>query len=344
MASRIEQLQAVMKRRRLNYLLVTSESNMRWLTGKCLGAVLLLPAKGEPLVITSELEYPRVPKHLKTEISKDWWRTVAKLVQGRIGYEDEKFSVASLKRVQKRIKGKLIPASGILCHLRAAKRQDEIAKIKRAAKITVAGMLAVRRALRPGVTERQLAAIAETAMRRAGADWYAFDPMFAAGDHAAIPHAGVSDRKIRPNDLVIVDIGAVFAGWRADMSRTFCLRPGDKERKIHKTVLAMRAVALKKIRPGVKASAVDRAARDVARKLGLHKAFTHGLGHGVGVEVQESPSLTQKSKDKLKPGMVFTIEPGLYFAGWGGVRIEDTVLLTAKGPSLLTKFPRRLVP
>jgi Xaa-Pro aminopeptidase len=344
MDSRIAELQAALRGRKLDYLIVSSEPNLLWLTGKNkLGATLLIPFRGEPTIISTEFEYLRIPKQLKLKMSHNWWRTIARNAHGRIGYEDDQLSEKTLLRARKIIKGKLVPASDILTRLRSIKTEEEIARIRKAAKVAVAGMTAVAKALRPGITERQLATVAEAAMRCAGADWYSFETILASGARTASPHEDVSDRKIGPKDLVVVDIGARVDGWCSDMTRTFCLKPGTKEREIYGTVLKMRAAELKKIKVGTKASAVDRAGRDVARKLGLHKAFTHGSGHGLGVEVHESPSFSPRSKYRLKPNMVFTIEPGLYFSGWGGVRIEDMFLLTKKGPRLLTNFPRKLI-
>ncbi|MEM7820917.1 MAG: Xaa-Pro peptidase family protein [Candidatus Aenigmatarchaeota archaeon] len=348
MVSRVAQLQNALKKKRMDWLLVSSEPNIRWLTGESnLGATVIIPAKAEPIIITTEFERMRLPTGFRPYIVKkrNWWREISNIVgRGRVGYEDADLSVRQLQQARKYIKAKLVPASESITKLREVKTSDEVVKIKRALQITVAGMEAVRKALKPGITERELAAVAESAMRRAGAEWFAFDTIISSGPQSAIPHMGITDRKIRPHDLVIVDIGAKFDGWCADMTRTFCIKPGPKERTIYNTVLKMRATALKKIKVGQKAAVVDFAARDVARRLGLGKAFIHGLGHGVGVDIHESPSISEHSKDRLRPGMVFTIEPGLYFSGWGGVRIEDMFLLTASGPKLLTKFPHRLIP
>jgi Xaa-Pro aminopeptidase len=347
MGDRIAELQQALKKHRLNFMVVTSDANIRWLIGGPeISAVFVIPAKGEPMVITSDFERLRLPKNFKPLMAKrKWWRAIAKITgRSRIGFEDAALSVRGFERARKFIKGKLIPASAVLTKLREVKSKDELAKIKKALSITEAGMEAGRRAIRPGITERQLAAVTESAMRRAGADWYAFDSIIASGPRTASPHQGIADRKIGLKDMIIIDIGAMVDGWCSDMTRTFCLKPGQKEKKIYETVLKMREAALKKIYVGQKASVVDGSARAVARKLGLEKAFTHGLGHGVGAEIHENPSVSQRSKDRFRKGNVFTIEPGLYFEGWGGVRIEDMFLLTRKGPVLLTKFPRRLIP
>ncbi len=346
MDNRISELQRALRARKLDFLIVSSKPNLLWLTGEWeLGALLVIPARGEPTIISTEFEHARIPKTFLLKISHKWWRTVAKMTgRSRIGYEDDEISVSMMKRIQKIIKGKLVPASDIFTRMRSVKTCGEIKKTIKAANIVVSGMKAVAKAIRPGVTERQLAAVAESTMRRAGADRYSFDSIVASGDRCASPHMGVSDRKIGQKDLVIIDIGAQVEGLCSDMTRTFCLKPGQKERKVYNTVLAMRAAALKKVKVGAQAAAVDRAARDVARKLGLGKAFTHSLGHGTGVEIHESPSLSKRSKDRLKSGMIFTVEPGLYFSGWGGIRVEDMFLLTRKGLKLLTNYPRRLIP
>lgn len=348
MDSHIADIQKAMKKKKLEWLLITSEPNLHWLTGEFdLDAVAAIPVKGDAVVITSELDRVRIPKKFKTEVAKkEFWHDVLKL-GGRcasVGYEDAKLSVRSFNKISKKLEGKLVPASDLLTQLREIKTNDEVTKIRKAAQITSLGMRAAAKAIRVGATERQVAAAAEAAMRRAGAEWFAFDTIVAAGEHAGVPHKTVTDRKIGKHDLVVVDIGARYNGYNADMTRTFCLKPGTKERAIYQTTLSMYMLAVKKIRPGVRASVLDKTARDVARKLRLHKAFIHSLGHGVGIDIHEGPSLSLRSHDKLKLGMIFTIEPGLYFDGWGGVRIEDTFLLTPAGPKLLTNFPRKLMP
>lgn len=360
MNERIAAVRKVLARKNVSCLLVSSEPNVRWLTGQYdLGAVIVIPAAAEPFVVTSVMEKERaVLSGLETfsgatkiaaDIKAKTFLTAIKKVLRKkklktkvIGIEKGFISADRFEKTQKAFPGcRFVNVSRDMLNIRAIKTAGEIRALRAAARLSVRAMRAVSEALMQGVTERQLAALAEAEMRKA-ADWYSFRTIVASGPNAALPHHTTSDRKIGRADFVIVDCGAIVDGYCSDMSRTFCLNPEKGAKEIYKTALTAHSAVLVKIKPGVKAKVLHGTAQKIINKAGFE--LVHGVGHGVGVEIYEEPSLHGDSKSVLKPGMVFTIEPGLYFAGWGGVRIEDMFLLTAKGPVLLTKFPRRLAP
>jgi Xaa-Pro aminopeptidase len=178
---------------------------------------------------------------------------------------------------------------------------------------------------------------AAAAMRRHGADKEAFDTIVASGPHSAIPHAAPTDRRLMKGEWVVIDMGAAVGGYNGDLTRTVRLGPmGPKDARLFSAVLAAQEAAVAAIRPGVPVREVDAAARGVLDKAGLERYFTHGLGHGLGLEVHEAPSLGRTGDGILEEGMVVTVEPGVYRRGNGGVRIEDVVLVTAKGCRVLT--------
>jgi len=257
-----------------------------------------------------------------------------------LGIEKNLISYKNFEQIRKLFKCKIIDISNDIRKIRSIKNSEEIKRLKSAAKLTCKAMKVVKESIRIGITERELAAIVEYNMRKK-ADWYSFETIVASGANCAFPHHRISDRKIKKNDLVIVDCGMIYKNYCSDMTRTFCIKPNKKTKFIFNTVLRSQKAALSKIKPNIKAKTVENAARKIINKAGYE--FVHGIGHGVGIQIHEQPYIKYNSKSVLKPGMVFTIEPGIYIKGFGGVRIEDMVLLTKKGIKILTKFPRDLI-
>jgi Xaa-Pro aminopeptidase len=230
---------------------------------------------------------------------------------------------------------------------RIVKDADELALIREAAARITAVAEAGFRAVRAGVTERAVAGVLETAMRGAGYERLAFDTIVASGPNAALPHYRAGDRVLASGDLVVLDFGGVLDGYCCDLTRTVCVdRPSAEARRVYGAVLEAQQAAIAAVRPGVLASEVDAAARRVLDGHGLGEAFGHGTGHGLGLDVHEEPRIARHRLDlpavPLEPGMVFTIEPGAYLAGWGGVRIEDDVLVTGSRCEVLTSVTRDL--
>ena len=231
---------------------------------------------------------------------------------------------------------------------RVVKDKSEVATIREAAKRLGPVAEAVFRAARAGQRERAVAAVLESAMRDAGYERLAFDTIVASGPHAALPHYRAGERILEAGDLVVLDFGGVLDGYCCDLTRTVSIGPPSPEaRRLYTAVYDAHQAAIAAIRPGVESTAVDAAARSVLETRGLGEAFGHGTGHGLGLNVHEEPRITRPRSDvpavPLVPGMVFTVEPGAYLAGFGGVRIEDDVLVTETGCEVLTSVPRELI-
>jgi len=228
--------------------------------------------------------------------------------------------------------------------LRQIKDPGEIERIATAAEITDAAFEHMLEFLRPGLTEREIAFELEYHMRRSGSDGLAFDIIAAGGPNAARPHAVPGDRVLAAGDLLILDFGAKYADYRSDMTRTIVLGAAtDEQRRLYDAVHAANAAGLGAVRAGVPCADVDGAAREVLVSAGLGELFTHGLGHGVGLDIHEMPTVGRRSHESLRAGMVVTVEPGVYAEGFGGVRIEDLVVVEETGCRLLSHAPKQLI-
>lgn len=231
---------------------------------------------------------------------------------------------------------------------RLIKDAAEVSALRDAARRLTAVAEKTFAAVKPGVTERDVAGTLEAALRAAGYERPAFDTIVASGPNSALPHYRAGDRVLAAGDLLVLDFGGVLDGYCSDLTRTVAIGPPSPEaRRIHAAVLAAQQAAVAAVRPGVVTTLVDAAARDLLTQHGLGDAFGHGTGHGLGLDIHEEPRITRQRADvpslSLEPGMVFTIEPGAYLPGFGGVRIEDDVLVTEDGCEVLTAVPRELL-
>jgi Xaa-Pro aminopeptidase len=231
---------------------------------------------------------------------------------------------------------------------RAVKSSTELAVLREAAARLTPVAEAAFAAVRPGIAERDVAAIIEAALRAAGFERPAFETIVASGPNAALPHHRAGGRLLAEGDLVVLDFGGVLDGYCSDLTRTVAVgAPTEDARRLHAAVQDAQQAAIHAVRPGVSAAAVDAAARDLLKSRGLGDAFGHGTGHGLGLDVHEEPRIGPPRSDapsaQLEPGMVFTIEPGVYVPGLGGVRIEDDVVVTGEGVEVLTSVPRALL-
>jgi Xaa-Pro aminopeptidase len=237
----------------------------------------------------------------------------------------------------------LVPTENLLEAQRERKEPAEIARVEAAATIADVALGHCLALLRSGPTEAELALELDTAMRRLGASGPAFDTIIAAGPNSAKPHHRPSGRRITEGDLVVVDFGATVDGYRSDMTRTLCVgEPSAAQRELHALVGRAQAAGREAVRAGATAQAVDAAARRVVEAAGRGPQFPHGTGHGVGLEIHEAPYVGRTSTATLCESSVVTVEPGVYLEGIGGVRTEDTVLVTVDGCRILTQFPKSL--
>jgi Xaa-Pro aminopeptidase len=238
---------------------------------------------------------------------------------------------------------RLRAAKDAVATLRQRKDAGELMQIRTAIRRAEGSFRALLATLKAGMTEREVSLRLEWLMRERGARRAAFDIIVASGKNGALPHASAMSRRLRTGDLVTIDFGAEANGYFCDITRTVCIgRPTTRQREAHALVLRAQRAAIGAIRAGVLCSDVDKAARDVIAAAGQGDRFGHATGHGIGLMVHEAPSLSWLSKGRLEPGMVVTVEPGVYHPGWGGIRIEDMVLVTEKGPRLMTSLPRGL--
>jgi Xaa-Pro aminopeptidase len=261
----------------------------------------------------------------------------------RIGVEADTMPVGPFRRMQDALQpAEIVPLDG-LDHLRWQKDADEIRTIRRAADIADAAFLAVLPQIRPGVVEREIAAALEHELRRRGSDRMPFDLIVASGPRSALPHGVASDRAIGPGEFVVIDFGAVVAGYHSDCTRTVVTAPvTEQHRHVYDVVLRAQLGALAALRAGMTGREADALGRRPIVEAGLGDAFGHSLGHGVGLAIHEGPTLSPREEATLAPGAVVTVEPGVYLPGWGGVRIEDLVVITEDGCDILTHLPKDL--
>ncbi|MBA3314438.1 MAG: Xaa-Pro peptidase family protein [Planctomycetota bacterium] len=354
-AVRRERVLKALKETEADAVLVTSETNVRYLTGFTGDSTyLLLAPKATRLISDSRYEAqlaeecPGVPAHIRTQRTK-MVDSVAEVFKqekpGRVGFEGEQVSFAFWEQLRDAAKTtELTSLGGLVETLRAVKDAGEIAEIRAAIRLAERAFRVAVAGLTPEMTEIEVSYELERNIRRFGGQGLSFEAIVAAGDRAALPHYRPSRNPIGDAGLLLIDWGARGpGGYISDLTRTFATaKPSTKLEKVHGIVDQARTAAITAVRPGMKATDVDAAARRMIEKAGYGKNFGHGLGHGIGLQVHESIRLSSISTDVLKAGMVFTIEPGIYLEGWGGVRIEDNVLVTKDGCEVLSTLPRAL--
>ncbi|MDR7484258.1 MAG: aminopeptidase P family protein [Armatimonadota bacterium] len=262
----------------------------------------------------------------------------------RVGVEEEFLPVGTFRRLADAAAPvEIVPVAG-LDRLRWQKSPEEVAAIRRAAQVAADAFADVLPLIRPGAVEREIAVTLEERLRRRGSQRIPFDTIVASGPRSALPHGSADDRVIGPGEFVTVDFGAAVDGYHADCTRTLVTAPaGDRHREIYNVVLAAQQAALSGLRAGMTGKDADALARSVIEQAGYGEAFGHSLGHGVGLAVHEGPTLSPREEAVLPPGAVVTVEPGIYLSGWGGVRIEDVVVLTESGCEVLTPLSRDLI-
>jgi Xaa-Pro aminopeptidase len=338
--------------------LLMNEFNLYYFTG-CPGLTsLLIPKAGKGTVYAYTVNYEQARAMAKgfdvqlLERGQNLMERIAKQVRGcrmkKLAFDA--LSISRYRELMKGLRGVTRPNAGgdLVSELRRIKDEAELDLMRKAADLASMGMKVAYDVIKPGVKEYEVAAEVEYAMRRKGSWGVAFDSIIASGIRSAFPHGGggtllgggCTDRKIRGGDLVVVDIGAVYQLYRSDITRTVVAgKPSPRQKKLYEIVKAAHDRAFEAIGSGVKAKNVDQAARKVIVDTGYGDFFVHGLGHGVGLEVHEAPTLSLMSKDKLAAGDVVTDEPGIYIPDYGGVRVEDTILVRKTKGEYLTTGP-----
>ena len=366
LALRHLQLRSALDALSLDALVMTGAINIRYLTNH-VGSAGILVATREAMHIALDFRYRESVRLLQESSSacpglRVWdvpasydealLQCLAQIGVSIVGFEAAHLTVARHNWWRDALAGRsmdveLRATDGVVEQLRVVKDEFEVGKLREGARRLSAVTDETFAAIRPGVSERALAAVLERAMREAGFERLAFDTIVASGPHAALPHYRAGNRILTAGDLLVLDFGGVLDGYCCDLTRTVSIGPPSAEsQRLYDAVLAAQQAAIAAVRPGVEASAVDAAARGVLQARGLGEAFGHGTGHGLGLEVHEEPRIGQRRDAvppvTLQPGMVFTVEPGAYIPGFGGVRIEDDVLVTETGCEVLTAVPREL--
>jgi Xaa-Pro aminopeptidase len=354
-SNRIEKLRKSLKADRADALLVASVTNVSYLTGFTGDDSTFLLTPTRALVIsdgryTTQLqqECPDLEIHIRPvgqPMNGGIAEVVEKLGIRRLAFEGSAVSVADFEAWQEKMPSvSFVAVQNRVEALRMVKDKGEIAAIRQAVDFAERAFAMLRAGLRYEETEKETADALEGYLRRCGASAASFPPIVAVGARAALPHARpTATTRIGDDDFVLVDWGATGTPYKSDLTRVLVTgKVTAKFEKVYRTVLAAQERGIAAIRPGVKARDVDAEARSVIEEAGFGRFFDHGLGHGIGMDIHEAPRLRKESDVTLQPGMVVTVEPGIYLPDWGGVRIEDDILVTPDGSEVLTHVPKSL--
>ncbi|CAI6055163.1 M24 family metallopeptidase [Cohnella sp. JJ-181] len=336
-------------------MLVTSDLNRRYLTGFTgTAGVLLVTAAGAVLLTDFRYTEQATAQAGGVEIAEHspagYHAMVAERLRGegvrRLLFEDGSVSYAAYTVLKERLApAELVPAGRVLERLRAVKEASELAVIQEAADIADRTFAHILDFIKPGVKESDIALEMEFYMRKLGASGTSFDTIVASGERSAMPHGVASDRAIGAGEFVTLDFGAYYKGYCSDLTRTVVVGPAtDRHREIYDIVLEAQLHALERLKPGMSGREADALTRDIITRYGYGDQYGHSTGHGIGLDIHEEPRLSYSAPDTiLLPGHVVTVEPGIYVPGFGGVRIEDDVVLTDDGIKILTRSPKELI-
>lgn len=321
----------------MDNILITNLTNIKYLTGFSGTYGYLLILGGERYLFTDCRYYERARQEtrgVKVRLIKDNWPEV--LLRYKIkelGFEANSVSYATYMEWRKKIK--LVPTRNVIEKIRQIKKPEEIKKIKRAIRITKEVLSKIN--LKPGITELELADWIERLIRETPRAEPSFPTIVAFGTNSSVPHARPSNRRLRKKQIALIDLGVKIDGYSSDLTRTFWVgRISKKFQEVYNIVLTAQHLAIEGIRPGRAICEIDSIARDYIKRCGYGRYFGHSLGHGIGLDVHELPKINYRNNERLQEGMVFSVEPGIYIPGWGGVRIEDLVLVTKDGCEVLT--------
>lgn len=354
MKIRIQKLQKKLKQENLDAFLITTITNVRYLSGYSGSNGLLVITPVKSFFLTDFRYWEQAKKEAKgSKIifgERDLFDDLPKLdVLGsrrtKLGFESDDLSCTLYRRLKALLpEALLVPTEKFVEILMTVKDQQELKIIRKAVRITDRVFSQILNFIQPGITEQDLAAEIEYMMKKNGAEGPAFDTIVASGPRSALPHGRASGKKIKKGEFVTFDMGALVDGYCADMTRTVVVgKARPRQKKLYGLVLRAQKKAVSSARAGLRCDKLDKIARDVIKRAGFGKYFGHGLGHGIGLLVHSLPRVSSKSLEVLVPGMVVTVEPGVYIPKWGGVRIEDDVLITKRGCEVLTQSPKTLL-
>ncbi len=352
MKRRMNELRKRINENRAQGFLIFSLPNIRYLIGYTGSNGLLFV--GERAVFVTDFRYEEQAKKevesamvliTKSPLFERLTKSTGFKKVKNILFEAKHISYEDFMDIRKKTRDKKWKASkGIVEGMREVKEEEEIKKIKKACEITISVFEEVLKLLRPGIKENDIAAEIDYQMKKKGADKPSFDTIVVSGEKSAMPHGKPGERRLKKGDFVTLDFGAVYKGYHADFTRTVVIgKASKKQKKIYEIVKKAQEEAINRIKPGMLCKEADSIAREVIKKEGYGKYFGHSLGHGVGLEIHELPRLSFLSNSKIRENSVVTIEPGVYLPDFGGVRIEDTVVVRKNGIEVLTKFTKELI-
>lgn len=350
MNNRVDRLVAALEARDLPAMLVTAPENRRYLSGftGSAGALIITPRAAK---LATDFRYyeqvkEQAPDFQLVQVPQQMPRVLAQEMAAlglkRVAFESQDLTVETYDQWSRAMEGiELVPTSGIVEELRAVKEPDELAAIERAVAVSDAAITYMMDTIRPGMTERQVTWELEVHMRTHGAEALAFATIAAAGPRSAMSHAVPTDRPIQAGEPMVIDMGARVDGYLSDITRSFCVgHASDQYLVVWDIVLQAQLTAERGIRAGMTGIEADALARSIIYGAGYEGKFGHGLGHGVGLAIHEEPRASYTSTTPLPEGMVLTVEPGIYLPDWGGIRIEDMIVVGANGSRVLTQAPK----
>jgi Xaa-Pro aminopeptidase len=336
----------------LEALLVSTPENRHYVSGFTGTAGHLLVSRDQALLATDfryiQQAQGQAPEFQVLKVDRGWkwlFEQLSEIGANRMGFEGQHMTVATYKQLTDAVQDlpsaqrpTLISTLGLVEALRTVKDPQELALLQKAIDVSDSAMEAVTATIQPGDTEREVTWRMEKTMRELGADSISFPTIVAGGANGAMPHHRASDRPLKTGEPLVIDMGAMVDGYCSDITRTICVgEPDEKFRQVYDLVLAAQLTAIATLKPQMSGGEGDSLARDVLEEAGYGETFGHSLGHGIGLAVHEYPSLGPNSPNTLEEGMVFSVEPGIYLSGWGGVRIEDLVVLESGGARPLSK-------
>ncbi|QOR36926.1 aminopeptidase P family protein [Clostridium sp. 'deep sea'] len=353
MGNRINKLRDLMKTQNLQSVLVVKPENRYYMSGFTgSNGFLVITQKSAKLITdfryteqaTAQCPNYEVVLYKRTDLHEIINQALADESLTQLGFDKTFTTYASYLAYKEKIEAEIVPYEKIIENIRLIKDETEIRNMQQAQTIAEDAFSKVLKMIKSGITELDVAVELEYNMKKLGAEKISFATIAASGKRSSLPHGRASQKVIEHGDFITFDFGAYYNGYCSDMTRTIVVgEASDKQREIYGIVLKAQLAALKMCKPGVNGKDVDKVARDIITQAGYGENFGHGLGHGVGKMVHEGPSLSPLSQDILQPGHVVTVEPGIYIPGWGGVRIEDMVIITEDGHFNFNKLSKELI-
>ncbi|WP_108670830.1 M24 family metallopeptidase [Peribacillus acanthi] len=349
---KLERLRASLENANVDGILITSKHNRRYITGFSGSSGVVLISANEAKFITDFRYVEQAEEQCRgfeivqhtAAIHEEVAHQAKSMGMKRLAFEQDHVTFATYNQYNSAFEGELVPLSGAIEKLRLIKTPSEIKILKEAAQIADAAFTHILGYIKPGLTELEVSNELEFFMRKQGATSSSFDIIVASGHRSALPHGVASDKVIETGDFVTLDFGAYYNGYVSDITRTVAVgAPSDELKKIYDIVLEAQLRGMAGIKPGMTGKEADALTRNLIEEKGYGKYFGHSTGHGIGLEVHEGPALSFKSDTVLEPGMIVTVEPGIYVPSLGGVRIEDDTIITAEGNESLTYSTKELI-